>query len=42
VRTQGADHVLDTCGADIAAEVPRLTGGTGADVVLPGHVHHSW
>jgi NADPH:quinone reductase len=34
VRALGADHVLDSRGADIAAEVRRLTGGTGADLVL--------
>jgi NADPH2:quinone reductase len=34
VRTLGADHVLDPRGADLAAEVLRLTGGTGADLVL--------
>src|SRR6266536_249098 len=32
VRALGADHVLDSLGGDIAAEVLRLTGG--ADVVL--------
>ncbi len=30
----GADHVLDSRRADLAAEVRRLTGGAGADVVL--------
>jgi NADPH2:quinone reductase len=34
VRALGADHVLDSRGTDIAAEVLRLTGGTGADLVL--------
>ena len=34
VRALGADHVLDSQGAGIAAEVLRLTGGTGADLVL--------
>jgi NADPH2:quinone reductase len=34
VRALGADHVLDSRSADIAAEVLRLTGGTGADLVL--------
>ena len=34
VRALGADHVLNSLGADIAAEVLRLTGGTGADLVL--------
>ncbi|WP_433654662.1 zinc-binding dehydrogenase [Nocardia sp. CA-128927] len=34
VRTLGADHVLDSRAADIAAEVLQLTGGAGADVVL--------
>jgi NADPH:quinone reductase len=34
VRALGADHVLDSRGTDIAAEVRRLTGGTGADLVL--------
>jgi NADPH2:quinone reductase len=34
VRALGADHVLDSRGAELAAEVLRLTGGTGADLVL--------
>ena len=34
VRALGADHVLDSRGADIAAEVLRLTGEAGADLVL--------
>ncbi len=34
VRALGADHVLDSSGAGIAAEVLRLTGGAGADLVL--------
>jgi len=34
VRTLGADHVLDSRTADLAAEVLRLTGGQGADLVL--------
>jgi len=34
VRALGVGHVLDSRGADIAAEVLRLTGGTGADLVL--------
>jgi NADPH2:quinone reductase len=34
VRALGADHVLDARGADLAAEVLRLTGGAGADLVL--------
>jgi len=34
VRALGADHVLDSRKADLAAEVLRLTGGTGADLVL--------
>ncbi|MET9490545.1 zinc-binding dehydrogenase [Nocardia sp. NPDC006630] len=34
VRALGADHILDSHTADIAAEVLRLTGGTGADLVL--------
>src|ERR1700733_10985134 len=34
VRALGADHVLDSRGADLTAEVLRLTGGTGADLVL--------
>lgn len=34
VLALGADHVLDSLGGDLAAEVLRLTGGTGADVVL--------
>ena len=34
VRALGADHVLDSRGPDLAAEVLRLTGGTGVDLVL--------
>jgi NADPH:quinone reductase len=34
VRALGADHVLDSRDGDLAAEVLRLTGGAGADVVL--------
>jgi NADPH:quinone reductase len=34
VLALGADHVLDSLGGDIAAEVMRLTSGDGADVVL--------
>src|SRR5437763_2589392 len=34
VRALGVDHVIDSRGADIAAEVLRLTGGVGADLVL--------
>jgi NADPH2:quinone reductase len=34
VRALGADHVLDSLDGDIAAEVLRLTGGSGADLVL--------
>ncbi|MEV4535512.1 NADPH:quinone oxidoreductase family protein [Asanoa sp. NPDC049518] len=34
VRALGADHVIDSRGADIAGEVLRLTGGAGADLVL--------
>jgi NADPH2:quinone reductase len=34
VRAHGADHVLDSRSADLAAEVLRLTGGAGADLVL--------
>ena len=34
VRALGADHVIDSRGADIAAEVLRLTDGVGADLVL--------
>jgi NADPH:quinone reductase len=34
VRALGADHVLDSRAADLAAEILRLTGGTGADLVL--------
>src|SRR4051794_24914881 len=33
-RVLGADHVLDARGADIAAEVRRLTDGAAADLVL--------
>jgi NADPH2:quinone reductase len=34
VRALGADHVLDSGRPDLAAEVLRLTGGHGADLVL--------
>ncbi|GAB3835020.1 NADPH:quinone oxidoreductase family protein [Dactylosporangium cerinum] len=34
VRALGADHVIDSRAAGIAAEVLRLTGGAGADLVL--------
>ncbi|RSM42105.1 NADPH:quinone reductase [Amycolatopsis balhimycina DSM 5908] len=34
VLALGADHVLDSRGDDLAAEVRRLTGGAGADLVL--------
>jgi NADPH:quinone reductase len=34
VLALGADHALDSRRADLAAEVLRLTGGGGADVVL--------
>jgi NADPH:quinone reductase len=34
VRALGADHVLDSRSPDVAAEVLRLTGGSGADLVL--------
>src|SRR3954451_4974041 len=32
VEALGADHVIDTRGPDIAADVLRLTGGAGADL----------
>lgn len=34
VRALGADHVLDSRAADLAAEVLRLTSGAGTDLVL--------
>lgn len=34
VQSLGADHVLDSHTADIAAEVLRLTGNAGADLVI--------
>jgi NADPH2:quinone reductase len=34
VRALGADQVIDSRGDDLAAEVLRLTGGEGADLVL--------
>jgi len=34
VLALGADHVLDSLDGDLAADVLRLTGGAGADVVL--------
>jgi NADPH2:quinone reductase len=36
VRALGADHVIDSRGTDIAADVLRLTGGAGVDLVLEG------
>ncbi|UXY24105.1 zinc-binding dehydrogenase [Streptomyces cynarae] len=34
VLALGADHVLDSVGGDLAAEVTELTGGCGVDLVL--------
>jgi NADPH2:quinone reductase len=34
VRALGADHAIDHRATDVAAEVLRLTGGAGADLVL--------
>lgn len=34
VLASGADHVLDSLDGDLAAEVLRLTGGAGVDLVL--------
>ena len=34
VLALGADHVLDSLGGDLVAEVLRLTSGAGADLVL--------
>jgi len=34
VRALGADHVIDSRDGDLVAEVMRLTGGAGADLVL--------
>jgi NADPH:quinone reductase len=34
LRALGADHILDSRSPDVAAEVLRLTGGDGADLVL--------
>ncbi|MFC7710435.1 NADPH:quinone oxidoreductase family protein [Micromonospora lupini] len=34
VRALGADHVVDSRSTDLAADVLRLTGGAGVDVVL--------
>jgi NADPH2:quinone reductase len=34
VRALGADHVLSSVDGDLVAEVLRLTGGAGADLVL--------
>jgi NADPH:quinone reductase len=34
VRALGADHVVDSRGADLATEVLRLSGGAGVDLVL--------
>jgi NADPH2:quinone reductase len=43
VLALGADHVLDSLDSDLAADVLRLTGGAGADLVLeatPGATLH--
>ena len=34
LRALGADHILDSRGPDLAADVLRLTGGIGVDLVL--------
>ena len=34
VRALGADHVVDSCGADLVSEVLGMTGGAGVDLVL--------
>jgi NADPH:quinone reductase len=34
LRTLGADHILDSRSPELTAEVLRLTGGTGVDLVL--------
>ncbi|MGC4746714.1 zinc-binding dehydrogenase [Micromonospora sp. DT201] len=34
VQALGADHVIDSRGTDLAADVLRLTGGAGVDLVL--------
>ncbi|MER6971702.1 NADPH:quinone oxidoreductase family protein [Nocardioides sp. NPDC000445] len=34
IKELGADHVLDSGSSDLAAEVLRLTGGNGVDLVL--------
>lgn len=34
LRALGADHILDSRSPDLAADVLRLTGGTGVDLVL--------
>jgi NADPH2:quinone reductase len=34
VHALGADHVIDSRGPDLAADVRRLTGGAGVDLVL--------
>ena len=41
-RTQGADAVLDHRKEDIGAEVRKLTGGRGADVVVDSAGEQSW
>jgi NADPH2:quinone reductase len=34
LRDLGADHIIDSRGADLTGQVMRLTGGAGADLVL--------
>jgi NADPH2:quinone reductase len=36
LESLGADHILDSRSADLAAEALRLTGGAGVDLVLEG------
>jgi NADPH:quinone reductase-like Zn-dependent oxidoreductase len=42
LRTLGVDHAIDYRTGDVAAEVRRLTGGRGADVILDPLSGRSW
>ena len=34
IRAQGVEHAIDYRNADFAAEVMRITGGTGLDLII--------
>lgn len=41
-RALGADHLLDHAAQDVVAEVKRITGGRGADVVVDSVGERTW